>query len=93
MRYWPLLLILALAGCTEATASKVDSHTFSINGPIVAGGSSGPDARLAEKICPKGYRVVNESSFVGGSTSLTDRGAHADTENPGVSTNWTIRCL
>jgi hypothetical protein len=93
MRYWPLLILVALAGCSEATASKVDAHTFSINGPIVPGGSNGPDQRLAEKICPKGYRVLNEMSLAGGSASLSDRGAHADTENPGVSTNWTIRCL
>jgi hypothetical protein len=93
MRYWPLFFLAALAGCSQATASKVDARTFSINGPIVPGGSEGPDQRLADKICPKGYRVLDKSSFVGGSTSLTDRGAHADTENPGVSTNWTIRCL
>jgi hypothetical protein len=93
MRYWPIFVLAALAGCSSATASKVDTRTFSINGPIVPGGSEGPDARLAEKICPKGYRVINEMSFQGGSTSLSDRGAHADMENPGVATNWTIRCL
>jgi hypothetical protein len=93
MRYWPLLILAALAGCSAATASKVDSRTFSINGPIVPGGSEGPDARLAEKICPRGYRVVNSTALVGGASSLSDRGAHADMENPGVSTNWTIRCL
>jgi len=93
MRYWPILVLAALAGCSSATASKVGAQTFSINGPTVPGGSSGPDQRLAEKICPKGYRVLDSSSFVGGATSLSDRGAHADMENPGVSTNWTIRCL
>jgi hypothetical protein len=93
MRYWPLLILAVLAGCSEATASKVDARTFSINGPIVPGGSEGPDTRLAEKICPRGYRVLNSTSLVGGATSLSDRGAHADMENPGISTNWTIRCL
>jgi hypothetical protein len=93
MRYWPLLLVAALAGCSTATASKVGTNTYSINGPIVPGGSEGPDTRLAEKICPKGYRVLNEVSLAGGSASLSDRGAHADMENPGVSTNWTIKCL
>jgi len=93
MRYWPLLLLAMLAACSQATASKIDARTFSINGPVVAGGSDGPDQRLADKICPKGYRIVDHNSFVGGATSLSDRGAHADTENQGVSTNWTIRCL
>ena len=93
MRYWPILVLAALTGCSSATASKVDAHTFSINGPIVPGGSEGPDQRLADKICPRGYRVMDSTSFQGGSTSLSDRGAHADMENPGVATNWTIRCL
>lgn len=93
MRYWPILVLAALTGCSAATASKVDSRTFSINGPIVAGGSEGPDRRLAEKICPKGFRVLSSSSFAGGATSINDRGAHADMENSGVSTNWIIRCL
>jgi hypothetical protein len=93
MRYWPLLLLAMLAGCSEATASKVGAGTYSINGPIVAGGSEGPDQRLAQKICPKGFRIIDKTAFVGGATSLSDRGAHADMENPGVSTNWMIRCL
>ena len=93
MRYWPLVLLAVLAGCSQATASKVDTRTFSINGPVVAGGSEAPDRRLAEKICPKGYRVIGSTSLAGGSASLSDRGAHADMENPGVSTNWVIRCL
>ena len=93
MRYWPLLLLAMLAACSQATASKIDARTFSINGPVVAGGSDGPDQRLADKICPKGYRIVDHNRFVGGATSLSDRGAHADTENQGASTNWTIRCL
>jgi hypothetical protein len=93
MRYWPILILAALTGCSSATASKVDATTFSINGPVVPGGSNGPDARLAERICPKGYRVLNETALAGGSASLSDRGAHADMENPGISTNWTIRCL
>ncbi|HVC53264.1 MAG TPA: hypothetical protein VND87_14690 [Stellaceae bacterium] len=92
MRYWLVLFVAALAGCSQATASKVDAHTFRIQGPALAGGSSGPDRQLAQRICPSGYRVLNEDNFAGGS-GLTDRGAHADMENPGTTTSWTIRCL
>ncbi|MGH7093639.1 MAG: hypothetical protein ACREFB_08925 [Stellaceae bacterium] len=92
MRYWPILIVAALAGCTRATASKVDANTFRIQGPPLAGGSSGPDRELAQQICPRGYRVLNETNFSGGS-SLTDRGAHADMEDPGTTTSWTVRCL
>lgn len=92
MRYWLIFIVAALAGCSQATASKIDAHTFSIQGPALVGGSSGPDRELAQRICPKGYRVLGESNVAGGS-SLTDRGAHADMENPGTTTSWTVRCL
>jgi hypothetical protein len=92
MRYWLVLSLVILAGCTRATASKVDADTYRVQGPSIVGGSSGPDRELAQQICPKGYRVLNEDSLAGG-YSLSDRGAHADMENAGTSTTWTIRCL
>lgn len=92
MRYWLIVSLVALAGCTQATASKVDANTFRIQSPSIVGGSSTPDRELAQRICPKGYIVLNQNSFTGGS-SYADRGAHADMESPGTTTTWTIRCL
>lgn len=93
MRYLILLVSLALVGCSQATASKIGDQTYSIDGPEIPGGSSTPDRRLAEKICPNGYRVLGEESFKGGTGSLADRGANADPETNGTTTNWKIRCL
>lgn len=92
MRYWLVFSLVVLAGCTQATASKVSANTYRVQGPALVGGSSGPDRELAQRICPKGYRVLDENGLSGG-YSLSDRGAHADMENPGTATTWTIRCL
>jgi hypothetical protein len=93
MRYWLVLVLGALAGCSTASASKIDERTFRIEGPEIPGGSNTPDERLAERICPHGYRVLDENRHVGNSTSEADRGASADQETTGIGTNWTIRCL
>jgi hypothetical protein len=80
-----LILAAALAGCTEATASRIDNRTFRIDGPGVPGGSTAPDERMAARLCPDGYRVVN--SVVRRNTP------DGYSDEPGVYTNWTIRCL
>ena len=77
------LLILAAGGlnaCTEAFGSRLDDRTFRIEGPQVPGGSDAPNRRLAEKLCPKGYRVLEESR-------------RKPDENAQIATTWTIRCL
>jgi hypothetical protein len=77
------LLILAstgLAACSQSYASRVDERTFNIEGPQVPGGSDAPNRRLAEKLCPRGYRVLEESR----------RKPQADAQ---IQTFWTIRCL
>jgi hypothetical protein len=82
MRFAVLLAILALAGCaSEATASRVDNRTFAIHGPGVPGGSEAPNRRLAIRLCPNGYRVLNQDVR----RNVNDEG--------GVFTNWTIRCI
>jgi hypothetical protein len=87
MKSFALLLIPAvLAGCTEATASRVDARTFRIEGPGVPGGSETPNRRMATQLCPKGYRVLDQETHL----NTPDR---ARVENGGVFTNWTIRCL
>ncbi|MBV9583918.1 MAG: hypothetical protein JO213_03430 [Alphaproteobacteria bacterium] len=77
------LLILTASGltaCSQSYASRVDDRTFHIEGPEVPGGSDAPNRRLAEKLCPRGFRVLEQTSGK----------SQADAQ---ISTNWTIRCL
>jgi hypothetical protein len=83
----PFLLIatLALAACTESSISKIDSRTYSIESAGIPGGSEAPNRRLAERVCPGGYRVVEKKVH----QNTPDRAR----DEPGIFTNWTIRCL
>ena len=77
------LLVLISAGltaCTEAFGSRLDDRTFRIEGPQIPGGSDVPNRRLADKLCPRGYRVIEQS-----------RGKPEPDAQ--IQTNWTIRCL
>jgi len=85
MRYLLLLALVALAACTEASASRVDERTFRIEGPGVPGGSDAPNKRLASRVCPHGYRLLDSASNKGGPDRAID--------NPDTMTTWTIRCL
>jgi hypothetical protein len=81
MRYVLLLAILVLAACSsESTASRIDARTFKIHGPGVPGGSDAPNRRLAVRICPGGYRVL-------------DKDVHKEPAEDGLFTDWTIRCI
>ena len=86
MRSLLLLSVLLLAACTEATASRVDDRTFRIEGPGVPGGSEAPNRRLANRVCPKGYRVLDSESHKGGADRAID-------SNDTIMTVWTIRCI
>lgn len=89
MRVVLLLLALAmLAACSEATANRVDDRTFRIEGPGIPGGSDAPNTRLASRVCPHGYRVLDTQSNKGG----PDRAAYQAGEDA-TTTVWTIRCL
>jgi len=84
----PALATLALllpAACTEASVSRVESRTFLIESGGIPGGSEGPSRRLAERVCPGGYRVMDQTVH----RNTLDR----TFEEPGVFTNWTIGCL
>ena len=77
------LLVFAAAGlnaCTEAFGSRLDERTFRIEGPEIPGGSEAPNRRLAEKLCPNGYRVLEERRT-------------KSEPNSGLGTTWTVRCL
>ena len=85
MRPLLLLAVLLLAACTEATASRVDDRTYRVEGPGIPGGSEGPNRRLANRLCPKGYRVVDSETHKGGPDRTTD--------DQNDMTIWTIRCI
>jgi hypothetical protein len=80
-----LLGLLLLAACTEATASRVDERTFRIEGPGMGMVSDAPNRRVANRICPKGYRVIDSATHRGGADRATDE--------TNSMTIWTIRCI
>ena len=83
---WALLIlgpvILSLAACFQARsqAQKIDERTWRIESPRVAGGVTGPNQRLADEICPRGYRVI-------------DTARDNDPYEGGAVVTWTVRCL
>ncbi|HEX5452959.1 MAG TPA: hypothetical protein VFX06_04135 [Stellaceae bacterium] len=85
MRYLLMIALLLLPACTEATASRIDNRTFRVEGPGTPGGSTAPNRRLARKICPRGYRVLNQE--------VSRNSPDGYSEEPGIFTNWTIRCI
>jgi hypothetical protein len=93
MRYLLPLFALALlppvlAACTESEASRIGDRTFRIDSPGIAGGAEGPNRRLANQLCPGGYRVLTSESHKGG----PDR-AMSFPDDLGTTTIWTIKCL
>jgi hypothetical protein len=89
MRYLALLGLLALAACTQANvnaaSNRVDNRTFDIHGPPIPGGSDAPNRRLAQRLCPDGFRVLN-------STVSRNTDGYSDFLGD-TFTNWTIRCI
>jgi hypothetical protein len=79
------LTLLALAGCVQPTLSKIDYRTYVIESGGIPGGSDAPNRRLAQQVCPGGYRVLDQTAR----NNSPDRAR----DEPGVFTTWTIRCL
>ena len=77
-------LLLALAGlaccAAQSQATKIDNRTYKIEGPGVPGGAEAPNRRLAERVCPGGYRVLDSTRV-------------KRDPDQGTFTNWVIRCL
>ena len=71
---------LGSCGSVEASATKLDDRTFRIEGPGVPGGAEAPNRRMALRLCPGGYRVLDQLRY------KTDPAM-------GTQTDWTIRCL
>jgi hypothetical protein len=85
MRVFAMIALLALAACTQATASRLDDRTFRVEGPGIPGGSDAPNRRLATRLCPNGYRVLDSIERRNTPDNYRDE--------PGVFTIWTIRCV
>jgi hypothetical protein len=85
MRLLLVITILGLTGCTGASLTKLDYRTYQLQTDAIAGGSDAPNRRLAEQVCPGGYRVLTQRA----SNNTPDRAR----DMPGVFTTWTIRCL
>jgi hypothetical protein len=86
MRPFLLIVMLSLAACSaESSVSKIDSRTFRIESAGIPGGSEAPNRRSAERVCPGGYRVMDKTVHQG----TPDRAR----DEPGIFSNWTIRCL
>jgi hypothetical protein len=84
-----IVLLLAsggLASCAalQSSATKVDDRTYKIEGPGVPGGAEAPNRRMASRVCPGGYRVLE---------STRSKEGCADGCDAAISTNWVIRCL
>jgi hypothetical protein len=86
MRLFLLIAILGLSACTGATLTKVDYRTYRLETDAIPGGSDAPNRRLAEHVCPGGYRVLDSQA----SNNTPDRARDVP---GGVFTAWTIRCL
>ena len=86
MRHLLVLGLLALAGCTEASATRVSEGTYTIESPPCFTCGTGTNERLATKVChDKGYYIVSSESHKGGSDRATDE------TNP--ITVWKIHCI
>ena len=79
-------LVLVQAGLVSCTASnsfasRVDDRTFRLEGPAVPGGAEAPNRRTASRLCPGGYRVLDQRSF------------KPESGDSAIQTDWLIRCL
>jgi hypothetical protein len=83
----PLLVfaLLLLAACTQSSASRVDERTFRVESPPMAIGGEAANRHLANRLCPKGFYVVDTRTQKGGPDRATDE------QNP--MEIWTIRCI
>ena len=88
MRYLLPLIAVALIGCTpnQSDAVRIGDRTFRIESPPIPGGAVGPNQRLAQQLCPNGYRVLDNTAHKGG----LDRAIY-DEQN--TTTIWVVKCI
>jgi len=88
MRYLLPLIAVVLVGCAQnqSNFAQIAERTYRIESPPIPGGATGPNQRLAQKLCPNGYRLLNSQANKGG----VDR-AIFDEQN--TTTVWVVKCL
>jgi hypothetical protein len=89
MRYLlPLLIAIVLVGCAQnqSSFSQIAERTYQIESPPIPGGAEAPNMRVAQQLCPGGYRKLNETAHKGG----PDR---VDWYEHGTTTIWVVKCL
>jgi len=84
----PLVAAVVLVGCgqTQSDFTRIGERTFRIESPPIAGGAEGPNRRLAQQLCPNGYRLLNQDAHKGG----LDR---ADAQEYKITTIWVVKCI
>jgi len=78
------IALVCCAGTMSASAIKIDDRTYRVEGPGVPGGAVAPNRRVAERVCPGGYRVLDSTRHKEG---MSDGG------DASITTTWVIRCL
>jgi hypothetical protein len=88
MRYLLPLIAVVLAGCAQnqSAASRIAERTYEIESPPIPGGATGPNQRLAQQLCPNGFRLLNSEAHKGG----LDRAIY-DEQN--TTTVWVVKCI
>lgn len=81
---------IALAGCAQNQSdfTRIGERTFKIESPPIPGGADGPNRRLAQQLCPAGFRVLNAQSMKGG----VDR-AQSFPDDLNTTTVWVVKCI
>lgn len=74
-----------LSGCSNQAAVEVADRTYRIEGPGMPSASAAPNRRLAERVCPLGYRVLDQV--------VRRNSPDGIREEVGMFTTWTIRCI
>jgi hypothetical protein len=78
------IALVCCASAISASASKIDDRTWRVEGPGVPGGAEAPNRRVAERVCPGGYRVLD---------STRHKEGFSDGGDASITTTWVIRCL
>jgi hypothetical protein len=87
MRWICAIAGLTLAACTaQGSAIRLDERTFAIHGPGMPGGSDAPNQRMAARLCPNGYRILDSVERKNSPDGIQDQIGR-------TFTDWTIRCL
>jgi hypothetical protein len=80
------LALATLSACSgNGAAVQVAERAFRIEGPGLPSVSDAPNRRVAERVCPLGYRVLDQT--------VRRNSPDGIREESGMFTNWTIRCI